>query len=110
MTELDPVDLTVSVSCDSAVRFALQGVDNTGDSAYTAFRYGLGRTADDEKIGSATIGLKGISIDSANGFATTSYDGGATVQQCRRQSSPHPDGRHGRFRGGAGCHHRTYGH
>jgi len=78
MTELDPVDLTVSVSCDSAVRFALQGVDNTGDSAYTAFRYGLGRTADDEKIGSATIGLKGISIDSANGFATTSYDGGAT--------------------------------
>lgn len=77
-TQLDPVDLTMNVSCDSAVRFALQGVDNTGDSSYTAFHYGLGRTVDDEKIGSATIGLKDVSIDTANGFATTSYDGGAS--------------------------------
>lgn len=76
-TMLDPIDLTISVTCDSDARFALQGVDNTNDTSYVAHRYGLGRTADDEKIGSATIGLKGISIDSQNGYATTSYDGGA---------------------------------
>lgn len=77
-TMLDAVDLTISVTCDSGARFALQGVDNTDDTSYVAFRYGLGRTAEDEKIGSATIGLKGISIDSKNGYATTSYDGGAS--------------------------------
>lgn len=77
-TTLDPVDLAMSVSCDSAVRFALGGVDNTGDSAYSAFRYGLGFTANEEKIGSASIGLKGVNIDGATGFATTSYDSGET--------------------------------
>lgn len=77
-TVLDAVDLTISVSCDADTLLAFEGVDNTGDSSYVAFRYGLGRTAEDEKIGSATIGLKGVSIDSRNGFATTSYDGGAS--------------------------------
>ncbi|WP_315387726.1 DUF1120 domain-containing protein [uncultured Stenotrophomonas sp.] len=77
-TVLGPVDLTMTVTCDSAVRFAMQGVDNTGDTSFVANRYGLGRTDNDEKIGSATIGLKGVSVDSASGFATTSYNQGET--------------------------------
>lgn len=75
-TVLGPVDLTMTVTCDSAVRFAMQGVDNTGDTSFVTNRYGLGRTTNDEKIGSATIGLKGVSVDSASGFATTSYNQG----------------------------------
>jgi len=77
-TPLDAVELTISVTCDAETLLAFEGIDNADGSSYVAHRYGLGRTAEDEKIGSATIGLKGVSIDSKPGFATTSYDGGAT--------------------------------
>ncbi|WP_312328614.1 DUF1120 domain-containing protein [Stenotrophomonas sp.] len=77
-TMIGSKDLTMTVTCDSAVRFAMQGVDNTGDTSFVTNRYGLGRTADDEKIGSATIGLKAVTVDDASGFATTSYNQGET--------------------------------
>jgi type 1 fimbria pilin len=77
-TELEAKELSVTVSCDSAVRFAMQGVDNTGDSSFVTGRYGLGRTDDDERIGSAKIGLTAVNVDDANGFATTTYNQGET--------------------------------
>ncbi|OEZ00662.1 MULTISPECIES: DUF1120 domain-containing protein [Stenotrophomonas] len=77
-TMIGSKDLTMTVTCDSAVRFAMQGVDNTGDTSFVTNRYGLGRTADDEKIGSATIGFTAVTVDDASGFATTSYNQGET--------------------------------
>lgn len=76
-TVLDDVDLPMSVSCESAVRFALQGVDNTGESSITAAQYGLGFTPADEKIGGASLRLVDVTIDGSEGRARTSVDGGA---------------------------------
>ncbi len=75
-TVLDDVDLPMSVSCESAVRFAFQGVDNTPDTAINASQYGLGLTQADEKIGSARLGLVDVNIDGEEGRARTSEDGG----------------------------------
>ncbi|WP_367345918.1 DUF1120 domain-containing protein [Stenotrophomonas bentonitica] len=77
-TELAAKEMSFTVTCESAVRFAMAGVDNTGDSSFTTGRYGLGRTANDERVGSAKIGLKGVTVDGGSGFATTSYDQGET--------------------------------
>lgn len=76
-TVLDDVDLPMSVSCESAVRFAFQGVDNTPDTSINAAQYGLGRTSADEKIGSARLGLADVTIDGEEGRGRTSVDGGA---------------------------------
>lgn len=77
-TELEEKELSMTVTCDSAVRFAMEGVDNTGDSSFVTGRYGLGRTDDDERIGSAKIGLTAVNVDDATGFATTTYNQGET--------------------------------
>ncbi|WP_314104835.1 DUF1120 domain-containing protein [uncultured Stenotrophomonas sp.] len=75
-TVLDDVDLPMSVTCDSAVRFAFQGVDNTPDTAINALQYGLGLTSADEKIGSARLGLVDVTVDGEEGQPRTSDDGG----------------------------------
>ncbi len=77
-TVLDDVDLPMSVSCESAVRFAFQGVDNNPDTSINESQYGLGLTLADEKIGSARVGLVDVTIDGEQGRARTSEDGGAT--------------------------------
>ena len=76
-TVLDDVDLPLSVSCESAVRFAFQGVDNTTDTSINALQYGLGLTPADEKIGSARLGLVDVTVDGEEGQPRTSDDGGA---------------------------------
>jgi type 1 fimbria pilin len=77
-TVLDDVDLPMSVSCESTVRFALEGVDNTSDTSINAAQYGLGLTPADEKIGSARLGLVDVTMDGEEGHARSSTDGGAT--------------------------------
>ena len=75
-TVLDDVDMSMTVSCESAVRFAFQGVDNSGDTSINDAQYGLGLTAADEKIGGARIGLVDVTVDGEVGHARTSEDGG----------------------------------
>lgn len=77
-TALDPVALPLNVTCDAPVLFALEGVDNAADSAVDPQSYGLGKTAADEKIGTAAITLVNVTADGEPGFGTQSVDGGAT--------------------------------
>lgn len=75
-TQLDDIDLAMSVSCQSPVRFALQGVDNTSDTSIAPAQYGLGLTPADEKIGSARLNMAGVTIDGAAAHILLSSDGG----------------------------------
>jgi type 1 fimbria pilin len=77
-TLLDPVSVPMTVACESAVRFAFQGVDNNNDSSSVAYRYGLGLTPADEKIGSANVLVADVTADGVSGFGTLSSDGGDT--------------------------------
>ncbi|WP_367345914.1 DUF1120 domain-containing protein [Stenotrophomonas bentonitica] len=77
-TELAPVDMALAVGCESPVRFAFVGVDNTPDSALVENQYGLGLTPAGEKIGGADIRLFDIDIDGARGYWTRSYNDGET--------------------------------
>ncbi|WP_312328605.1 DUF1120 domain-containing protein [Stenotrophomonas sp.] len=75
-TVLDDVDLNMTIACQSAVRFALEGVDNSNDSSISPSQYGLGVTAADEKIGSARLGLVDVTADGEAAKAMFSDDGG----------------------------------
>lgn len=75
-TDLTPVDLTATIACESAVRYALRGTDNTTDTSAYAGRYGLGLTPDNEKIGGAQIELVDVLADGVPGYGTQSDDGG----------------------------------
>jgi type 1 fimbria pilin len=77
-TVLDDVDLNMNIACQSAVRFALEGVDNSHDSSISPSQYGLGVTAADEKIGSARLGFVDVTADGEAAQSMTSDDGGDT--------------------------------
>lgn len=75
-TVLDDVDMNMTVACESAVRFALEGVDNSHDSSISPSQFGLGFTSADEKIGSARLGLVDVTGDGEATRAMFSDDGG----------------------------------
>lgn len=75
-TVLDDVDLSMNIACQSAVRFALEGVDNSNDSSISPAQYGLGVTTADEKIGSARLGVVDVTADGEAAKGVYSDDGG----------------------------------
>ncbi|WP_070207972.1 MULTISPECIES: DUF1120 domain-containing protein [Stenotrophomonas] len=75
-TSLGSVRVAMTVTCLVPVRFAFMGIDNTGDSASVATRYGLGLSPDAEKIGGAVISFKDPSSDGSPVHYTRSEDGG----------------------------------
>lgn len=77
-TDLAAVSLSLTVACESPVRFALEGIDNAGDSSAYGGRYGLGKTPADEKIGGAELAMVSVTGDGADIFATHSTDTGDT--------------------------------
>jgi type 1 fimbria pilin len=77
-TLLRPVALSLIVDCESEVRFALQGVDNVAESSTRVDRYGLGMTANDEKIGNANLVIADVTADGVPAHGTFSYDEGLT--------------------------------
>jgi type 1 fimbria pilin len=77
-TLLEAVNVPLTVACESEVRFAFQGVDNNSDSSSVPYRYGLGLTSADEKIGSANVLVADVTADGVPGFGTLSGDGGET--------------------------------
>lgn len=77
-TLLESVTLPMTVACDSEVRFAFQGMDNNNESSAVPYRYGLGMTSGDEKIGSANVLVADVTADGVPGFGTLSADGGET--------------------------------
>ncbi len=77
ITLLEPAAFPLNIDCQSAVRFALLGRDNTETSTAIG-SYGLGLTPADEKIGFANIGLSDVSVDGELSYRTRSADNGAT--------------------------------
>ncbi|WP_315387725.1 DUF1120 domain-containing protein [uncultured Stenotrophomonas sp.] len=75
-TSLGSVRVPMTVSCQVPVRFAFMGIDNTGDSASVATRYGLGLSPDGEKIGGAVISFKDPDTAGTPVHYTRSEDGG----------------------------------
>ncbi|WP_314104836.1 DUF1120 domain-containing protein [uncultured Stenotrophomonas sp.] len=75
-TVLEPVDLPVTVTCESKVRFALQGTDNAENSSPSSSYYGLGLTPADEKIGGVSFNLSDVTADGGAGYFTRSYTNG----------------------------------
>lgn len=78
MTVFEPVEISLAVACESAVRFAFEGVDNAAASSAVAGHYGLGMTPADEKIGGAEIRIGGANADGVDAFWTVSQDSGLT--------------------------------
>lgn len=76
-TDLDPVMLGLTVACESPVRFAFTGADNTG-STNEPGRYGLGFTPAEERIGYAQVNLRDVTVDGGPGHKTVSSDNGQT--------------------------------
>lgn len=76
-TLIREVVVPMQVACSSPIRFAFLGVDNTGDSATVASRYGLGFSPAGEKLGSYVISFEDPSMDGAPGYYTRSSDGGS---------------------------------
>lgn len=77
-TSLGSVRVPMTVVCQVPVRFAFKGIDNTGDSASAATRYGLGLSPAGEKIGGAVISFKEPTADGIPLHYTRSEDGGQT--------------------------------
>lgn len=75
-TSLGSAMVPMNVTCQIPVRFAFMGIDNTGDSASSATRYGLGLSPDGERIGGAVISFKEPSSDGSPVHYTRSEDGG----------------------------------
>jgi type 1 fimbria pilin len=77
-TKLPEKELPLTVTCDSRMRFALDGVDNKGDSAIGMSAYGLGLTPNDEKIGRVYLSFRNPTADGAAAYATSSSSNGET--------------------------------
>jgi type 1 fimbria pilin len=75
-TSLGSVLVPMTVACQVPVRFAFMGLDNTGDTASVATRYGLGLSPDGEKIGGAVIRFKDPTSNGVPVHYTRSEDGG----------------------------------
>jgi type 1 fimbria pilin len=73
---LPPVELPVTVSCESEVRYALDGTDNTEESAHLLGGYGLGLTPDDEKIGQVILWFGDATADGVAAYKTVSTSNG----------------------------------
>ncbi|WP_102946833.1 DUF1120 domain-containing protein [Stenotrophomonas sp. VV52] len=76
-TVLGPYPLAIAVTCDSPIRYALQGTDNTDTSTAIHF-YGLGLTPAGEKIGGVNVLLTDVIADGVPGYGTASLDSGTT--------------------------------
>lgn len=77
-TDLEPRTMTLAVSCDSPMRFALEGIDNRQESAIYTQMYGLGMTTDSERIGGAALSVEEPKADDAAAYGTMSVDSGTT--------------------------------
>lgn len=77
-TDLDPVSLTLAVSCGSPVRLAFEGTDNRYESAAYTNMYGMGLTPESERIGGVELSFGNVTVDGAPGYGTASSDSGAT--------------------------------
>lgn len=75
-TSLGSVRVPLTVVCQAPVRFAFMGIDNTGDSASVATRYGLGLSPAGEKIGGVVISFKEPTVNGVPLYYTRSEDGG----------------------------------
>ncbi|WP_367345923.1 DUF1120 domain-containing protein [Stenotrophomonas bentonitica] len=89
VTIMPPVTLPMTVSCESEVRYAFQGTDNTSGSSTGSNGYGLGLTPADEKIGHALIMIPEATADSGMGYGTNSSDDGATWTTSNGSGSNH---------------------
>jgi type 1 fimbria pilin len=77
-TLLPDVALPMTVSCESEVRFAIDAVDNNVGSSAFVGEFGMGLTANDEKIGSARLKLDDSTADGGTAYGTTSQNSGET--------------------------------
>lgn len=78
LTPLDPQDIALTVTCDSAKNFALRMIDNRhGTSAY-ARQYGLGTTPADQRLGSFNIQILSTTADSATARSIQSLNNAET--------------------------------
>jgi type 1 fimbria pilin len=76
-TRLATASLPFDVTCQSNVRFALEGTDNTGSSDNPTL-YGLGMTPADERIGRMSIHLANYTTSTQFAYYTYSTDNGMT--------------------------------
>ncbi|OEZ00660.1 MULTISPECIES: DUF1120 domain-containing protein [Stenotrophomonas] len=77
-TDLEPRTMTLAVACDSAMRFALEGIDNRQESSVYTQMYGLGMTPESERIGGAALSVEEPKADDAAAYGTQSVDSGTT--------------------------------
>jgi hypothetical protein len=77
-TDLEPRKMTLAVSCDSPMRFALEGIDNRQESSVYTQMYGLGITPESERIGGAALSVEEPKADDAAAYGTQSVDSGTT--------------------------------
>jgi len=77
-TDLEPRTMTLAVSCDSPMRFALEGIDNRQESSIYTQMYGLGMTPESERIGGAELSVGDATADDAAAYGTQSLDSGTT--------------------------------
>lgn len=77
-TDLEPRTMTLAVSCDSPMRFALEGIDNRQESTVYTQMYGLSMTPESERIGGAALSVEEPKADDAAAYGTQSVDSGTT--------------------------------
>lgn len=77
-TDLAPVSMTLGVTCDSPMRFALEGIDNRHESSVYTQMYGLGLTPETERIGGAQLSVGDAKADDVAAYGTQSVDSGTT--------------------------------
>lgn len=80
-TRLPEVEVPVTVSCESEVRYALDGIDNT--SVHPSSGYGLGLTPHDELIGRLGLFFAGRTADGVAAYSTVSVSNGQTWSRAR---------------------------
>lgn len=77
-TDLAPVSMTLGVTCDSPMRFALEGIDNRNESSAFTQMFGLGVTPETVRIGGAELSVGDAKADDVTAYGTQSLDSGTT--------------------------------
>jgi hypothetical protein len=77
ITELPIATLQMTVSCDSQILFALNGIDNN-PSTYLLSGYGLGLINSTQKIGSYLLEFRNVMADGLTNYPIASRDGGTS--------------------------------
>lgn len=77
-TLVDTRTLAMSVSCDSAIRFALSSIDGRNGSAAFISRYGLGFINSTQKLGGYLLTILNPMADGTQVQPIASYDNGNT--------------------------------